>query len=95
MPRRAPQPRDTGAEGICETSPVNILDTIDGARRVFELAGRGCLVRLGEEEPHYATVEEPPALNLTRALRCCYLAVREAEDQSMNSFGSTYVRRNG
>jgi hypothetical protein len=37
---------------------VNIPDTIDGARRAFEIAGRGCLVRLGEEEPHYAKVEE-------------------------------------
>ena len=46
------------AEGICETSPVDIADTIDGARRAFEIAGRGCLVRLGEEEPHYATVTE-------------------------------------
>jgi hypothetical protein len=35
---------------------VNIADTIDGARRAFELAGRGCLVRLGEDEPRYATV---------------------------------------
>src|SRR5664279_275490 len=37
---------------------VNVLDTIDGARRAFEIVGRGCLVRLGEEEPHYAKVEE-------------------------------------
>ena len=37
---------------------MNIADTIDGARRAFEIAGRGCLVRLGEEEPHYAKVEE-------------------------------------
>jgi hypothetical protein len=58
VPRRAPQPRDTGAEGICETSPVNIADTIDGAKRAFEIAGRGCLVRLGEDEPRYATVAE-------------------------------------
>jgi hypothetical protein len=47
-----------GAEGICETSPVNIADTIDGARRAFAIAGRGCLVRLGEDEPRYATVAE-------------------------------------
>jgi hypothetical protein len=33
-------------------------DTIDGATRAFEVAGRGCLVRLGEDEPHYATVAE-------------------------------------
>jgi hypothetical protein len=37
---------------------VNIADTIDGARRAFEIAGRGCLVRIGEDEPRYATVEE-------------------------------------
>jgi hypothetical protein len=36
--------------------PVNIADTIDGAKRAFELVGRGCLVRLGEDEPRYATV---------------------------------------
>ena len=43
-------------EGICETSPVNIADTLDAARRAFEIAGRGCLVRIGEDEPRYATV---------------------------------------
>ena len=55
-----PKPRRLrrGAEGICETPLVNIADTIDGARRAFELAGRGCLVRLGEDEPRYATVSE-------------------------------------
>ena len=37
---------------------MNILDTIDGARRAFEIAGRGCLVRLGEDEPRYATMTE-------------------------------------
>jgi hypothetical protein len=37
---------------------VNISDTIDAARRAFEIAGRGCLVRLGEDEPTYATVTE-------------------------------------
>ena len=30
---------------------MNIADTIDSARRAFEIAGRGCLVRLGEDEP--------------------------------------------
>jgi hypothetical protein len=34
---------------------VNIPDTIDGARRAFEIAGRDCLVRIGEDEPLYAT----------------------------------------
>jgi hypothetical protein len=37
---------------------VNIADVIDDARRAFEITGRGCLVRLGEEEPRYATVAE-------------------------------------
>jgi hypothetical protein len=37
---------------------VNITDTIDGARRAFDIAGRGCLVRMAEEEPRYATVAE-------------------------------------
>jgi hypothetical protein len=46
------------AAEICETSPVNIAGTIDGARRAFEIAGRGCLVRIGENEPRYATVAE-------------------------------------
>lgn len=40
---------------------MNIADTIDGARRSFEIAGRGCLVRLGEDEPRYATVAEVTA----------------------------------
>jgi hypothetical protein len=33
------------------TVVMNIADTIDGARRAFEIAGRGCLVRIGEDEP--------------------------------------------
>jgi len=37
---------------------VNIAETIDGARQAFEIAGRGCLVRIGEDEPCYAKVEE-------------------------------------
>jgi hypothetical protein len=40
-----------------EPSALNIADTIDGARRAFEIAGRGCLVRIGEDEPRYAKVE--------------------------------------
>ncbi len=35
---------------------MNIADTIDGARRALELAGRGCLVRIGEEEPRGAEI---------------------------------------
>jgi hypothetical protein len=37
---------------------MNIPDTIDAARRAYEIAGRGCLVRLGEEEPRYVKVDE-------------------------------------
>jgi hypothetical protein len=37
---------------------MNTADTIDGARRGFEIAGRGCVVRIGEDEPRYATVAE-------------------------------------
>ena len=37
---------------------MNIADTIDGARQAFEIAGRGCLVRVGEDEPRFATVAE-------------------------------------
>jgi hypothetical protein len=37
---------------------VDIADTIDGAKRAFEIAGRGCLVRMAEDEPRYATVTE-------------------------------------
>ena len=37
---------------------MNITDTIDDAKRAFEIAGRGCLVRIGEEEARYATVAE-------------------------------------
>lgn len=37
---------------------MNIANTIDGARRAFQIAGRGCLVRLAEDEPCYATVDE-------------------------------------
>jgi hypothetical protein len=37
---------------------MNIADTIDGARRAFQIVGRGCLVRIGDDEPRYAKVEE-------------------------------------
>ena len=37
---------------------MNIADTIDGARRAFETTGRGCLVRLRENERRHATVAE-------------------------------------
>ncbi len=57
-PRRGLAGLRVVAGGICETSLVNISDTIDGARRAFELAGRGCLARMGEDEPRYATVAE-------------------------------------
>ena len=41
---------------------MNIADTIDGARQAFEIAGRRCLVRIGEDEPRYAKVEEIAAM---------------------------------
>jgi hypothetical protein len=44
--------------GSAKLLAVNIPDTIDGAKRAFEVAGRGCLVRIGEDEPRYAKVEE-------------------------------------
>jgi hypothetical protein len=34
------------------------FEVIDSARRAFEIAGPGCLVRISEEEPRYATVAE-------------------------------------
>jgi hypothetical protein len=37
---------------------MNILDTIDSARQAFEIAGRNCLVRIGEDQQHDATVAE-------------------------------------
>jgi hypothetical protein len=37
---------------------VNIPDLIDDAKLAFEIAGRGCLVRVAEDEPRYATVNE-------------------------------------
>jgi hypothetical protein len=37
---------------------MNIPAALADARRSFELVGRGCLVRLGEDEPRYATVTE-------------------------------------
>ena len=40
---------------------MNIADTIDGARQAFEIAGRGCLVRIGEDQPRYAKVAEVAA----------------------------------
>jgi hypothetical protein len=39
-PRRGLAGLRVVAEGICETSPVDILDTIDDARRAFEVAGQ-------------------------------------------------------
>lgn len=37
---------------------VNIPDLIDDAKRAFKIGGRGCLVRMAEDEPRYATVDE-------------------------------------
>src|ERR1039457_7223717 len=56
--RRLRKKVSVGRSGVCETSSVNIADTIDGARQAFKIAGRGCLVRIGDDEPRYAKVEE-------------------------------------
>jgi hypothetical protein len=37
---------------------MNIASTIAGARAAFETTGRGCLVRIGEDPPRYASVAE-------------------------------------
>jgi hypothetical protein len=37
---------------------MNVPHAIGDAKRSFGLAGRGCLVRLGEDAPRYATVAE-------------------------------------
>ena len=37
---------------------MNILASIGSAKKAFAIAGRGCLVRIGEDEPRYAKVEE-------------------------------------
>ena len=51
---------------------MNVAETIGNARRAFEVARRGCLVRIGEDEPRYATVSEIAArLEPTLTPRCC------------------------
>ena len=61
---------------------MNITDTIDSARRSFEIAGRGCLVRLGEDEPRYATVAEIAArLEPHKDARMLLTAVSEAVER--------------
>jgi len=57
-PSRRPSSDSLRCQAICETSPVNIADAIEGARRAFAIAGRGCLLRIGEDEPRYTTVAE-------------------------------------
>lgn len=37
---------------------MNVADTVDRARYAVAIAGPGCLVRIGEDEPRYATVAE-------------------------------------
>ena len=72
-----------GAEGnLRDFPPVNTADTIDGARRVFAIAGRGCLVRLGEDEPRYATLAEMTArLELHSETTMLLTAVSEAVER--------------
>ena len=61
---------------------MNIADTIDGAREAFEIAGRGCLVRIGEDEPRYAKVEEIAArLEPYREVKMLLTAVSEAVER--------------
>jgi hypothetical protein len=57
----AASPDSLWRRGICETLPVSIADTIDGAKRALEIAGRGCIVRLRDDDPRDATVAEIPA----------------------------------
>ena len=40
---------------------MNILASIGSAKKAFEIAGRGCLVRFAEDEPRYASVAEVTA----------------------------------
>ena len=64
MPSNAAALRASSAAACAggeRSSPLNIPVTIDGAKRAFEIAGRGCLVRIGEDEPRYATVEKVAA----------------------------------
>ena len=61
---------------------VNIADAIDDARRAFAIAGRGCLVRIGEDEPCYAKVEEIAArLESYREATMLLTAVSEAVER--------------
>lgn len=61
---------------------MNIVDTIDGARQAFEIAGRGCVVRIGEDEPHYATVSQIAArLEPHRDATMLLTAVSEAVER--------------
>lgn len=61
---------------------MNIADTIDGARRAYEIAGRGCLVRMGEDEPRYASVSEIAArLEPHRDAMMLVTAVSEAVER--------------
>lgn len=61
---------------------MNIADTIDGARQAFEIAGRGCLIRIGEDEPCYAKVEEIAArLEPYREATMLLTAVSEAVER--------------
>ncbi len=59
---------------------MSIADTIDCARRAFEIAGRGCLVRISEDEPRYATVAEIAALGMFASSR--WLPVAEKLSQA-------------
>lgn len=61
---------------------MNIADTIDGARRAFEIAGRGCVIRIGGDEPTYATVAQIAArLEPHEDATMLLTAVREAVER--------------
>ncbi|GEM_PF-1162421 len=61
---------------------MNITDPIEDARRAFQIAGRGCLVRVGEDEPRYATVAEIAArLQPRPAATMLLTAVSEAVER--------------
>lgn len=61
---------------------MNIADTIDDARRAFEIAGRGCLVRMAEDETRYTTVAEvTPRLEAHAETTMLLTAVSEAVER--------------
>ena len=61
---------------------MNVADMIDSAMQAFDIAGRGCLVRVGEEKRRYATVTEIAARLEPHAETTMFLtAVSEAVER--------------